>query len=132
MDKIDTNKYSKFNYKHPYSPSVYIYGPNKEILSTDGKTLFSVPNTIVDYKIPDGVENIYDGVFADCHNLKRIVFPSSIKILGDDVFKNCSNLIVLNLPNSIQYFGPHFLRGSSVYYIRILPTEPNKPCNFFS
>lgn len=131
MDKIDTNKYSKFNYKHPYSPSVYIYGPNKEILSTDGKTLFSVPNTIVDYKIPDGVENIYDGVFANCHNLKRIVFPSSIKILGDDVFKNCSNLIILNLPDSIHYFGPHFLRGSSVCYIRILPTEPNKPCNFY-
>lgn len=134
MINVETNKWSKLDrdIRH-YPPTTYIEGPVGEIISTDRKTLFSVPNNIIEYTVPSGIERILDGAFAECYYLKKIIFPLTLKVLGDDVFLKCPNLIVLNLPLSLDYFGPHCFRGSSISYIRFLPQEDGntKPTLFF-
>ncbi len=132
MINIETNKWSKLDRdKRHYPPTVHVNGPIGEIMSIDGTTLFSVPDNITEYVVPNGVERILDGAFSGCHFLKKITFPPTQLVLGDDIFLNCPNLIVLNLPSSLHYLGPHCFRGSSISHIRIISQEDNKPLYFF-
>lgn len=60
--------------------------------------------SIVDIKLPEGLENIKYGAFSGCSKLKYINIPNSIKTIGVDAFpENNENGEYLNFPFYTQY-----------------------------
>ena len=53
------------------------------------------------YTIPTGVEEICDGAFDCCDNLKTIVIPDTVQRIGQEAFGQCSNLEGLTIPASV-------------------------------
>lgn len=55
--------------------------------------------------IPDGVKNIGDCAFTECHSLEEIVIPESVENIGHYVFWNCPKLRVIKLrPDDPAFF----------------------------
>lgn len=56
------------------------------LYSYDMKTLYRCPvdymNTI--FKVPEGVENVFNSAFNYCKNIKEIITPSTLKTLGSN------------------------------------------------
>ena len=53
------------------------------------------------YTIPTGVEDICDGAFDCCDDLKTIVIPDTVQRIGQEAFGQCSNLEGLTIPASV-------------------------------
>ena len=53
------------------------------------------------YTIPDGIENINNGAFCNCRNLKEITFPESLKLIKRGAFENCEKLTSITLPERL-------------------------------
>ena len=53
------------------------------------------------YTIPTGVEEICDGAFDCCDDLKTIVIPDTVQRIGQEAFGQCSNLEGLTIPASV-------------------------------
>lgn len=58
-----------------------------------------------DIVIPDGVTEITDFVFLDCHNITGITIPGSVTDIGRSVFSGCSGLTSVILPESVRSIG---------------------------
>lgn len=55
--------------------------------------------------IPEGVEQLRNGVFWNCLSAKKITIPDTVKSLGGDTFYNCENLTYLTIPSSVVIMG---------------------------
>ena len=53
------------------------------------------------YTIPAGVEEICDGAFDCCDDLKTIVIPNTVQRIGQEAFGQCDNLEELTIPASV-------------------------------
>ena len=53
------------------------------------------------YTIPTGVEEICDGAFDCCDDLKTIVIPDTVQRIGQEAFGQCSSLEGLTIPASV-------------------------------
>lgn len=81
-------------------------------------TLVTVNNILIDgtsYEgeeliIPDNVETIGEGAFADCTSLEKITLPNSITTLGHGTFSNCTNLKEINLPKNLKVLPSYIFR----------------------
>ena len=69
------------------------------------------------YTIPTGVEEICDGAFDCCDNLKTVVIPSTVQRIGREAFGQCSNLVGLNIPASVTKIE------SSAFYCNKYPVH---------
>ena len=54
--------------------------------------------------IPDGVTEIGNGAFSECHGLTDIYLPNSITKIGDSAFDECS-LTYITIPKNVKYIG---------------------------
>lgn len=61
-----------------------------------------VPSRLV---IPDGIKEIGERAFNDCHNLKEVLLPYSVTTIGDRAFCRCKGLTGINIPNSVVRIG---------------------------
>ena len=60
---------------------------------------------VYDVIIPDGVVEIGNRAFHNCHNLKRIVIPYGVTKIGDGAFDCCFNLTSIIIPDSVTEIG---------------------------
>ena len=66
-----------------------------------------VPNPfkVTEIRVPEGVERIADGAFANCSSLQRIELPQSLKEIGDAAFEGCSALKQISIPQRVEKIG---------------------------
>ena len=64
-------------------------------------------------KIPNSIETIGIGAFADCACLISIVVPDAVISIEKDAFSNCSNLTEVILPKSLIRIGEFAFAGCS-------------------
>ena len=60
--------------------------------------------------IPDTMERIYAGAFANCSNLEEVEIGNAL-FITDDVFRNCTSLTSISIPANVQYIGSYMLAG---------------------
>ena len=88
--------------------------------SDDGKTLISIPNDLVFYKIKEGTECIADSACIYCSLLFAIYIPHTVKEIGEGAFKGCTTLRSVCLPDGITEIPKNaFCDCQSLSYIRI-------------
>ena len=69
--------------------------------SSSGAVLYECcDETIETFIIPENVTRIAPHAFANCHNLKQIVFSGNLKKIEDNAFQMCVALEEIDLPNS--------------------------------
>ena len=80
--------------------------------------------------LPNSVEVIEYGAFANATNLTHITIPSSIRILENDIFNNCLNLknIVIEavIPPEIYSYTLDGITGDCVIYVQPSSVESYK------
>ena len=82
------------------------------ILTTDGKTLVSVPSTSEgSVKVPDGVTDIYKGAFKGCEKVTEVVIPEGVTSIGNGVFEGCDNLTEVVIPSSVSSVDKDAFKG---------------------
>ena len=55
--------------------------------------------------LPDTVEKIWEGAFADCASLHTVVLGDSLKEIDTDAFRRCTALKTIELPTGLQTIG---------------------------
>ena len=56
-------------------------------------------------KIPFGVHELSDGVFARCHSLREVILPETLEEIGKEAFLDCVSLERVNFPKRLQIIG---------------------------
>ena len=67
--------------------------------------LTPIPRRVQAVHITDGIHEIPNKFFADCHQLKHIILSDDIKTLGNYAFENCRNLEMITLPKYLYSIG---------------------------
>ena len=73
-----------------------------------GSDYFKVPPTLI---IPEGIEYIGFGAFANCQWLKKVVIPKSVVEIGHCAFNGCRELKEVKIPDSVEY-----IRENAFYF----------------
>lgn len=55
--------------------------------------------------IKEGTTHISKRAFANCAEMKTVVFPESLKTIGDYAFTGCEKLVTADLPNGLEEIG---------------------------
>ena len=63
------------------------------------------------YVVPDGVERIADGAFADVYSLIAVELPETLQIIGEEAFIN-SALRSIKLNEGLAEIGADAFEGS--------------------
>lgn len=56
---------------------------------------------ITSYEVPEGIEMVGSGAFANCTTLTSVTLPDSVKEIGAGAFDGCSNLCSINIPDGV-------------------------------
>ena len=72
-----------------------------------------VGTKLTSIRIPDGINQLGDGVFAHCSSLTSVTLPSSTVNIGSYFFYNCTSLESIGLPSSVQSIGHSAFEGCS-------------------
>lgn len=91
---------------------------NGAILTADGKTLVAAP-AVENYTVPEGVETIMEGAFADNTKLTSVVIPESVKTIGISAFEGCSNLSSVTIQGDVNIEGYAFKGASSLTNVEL-------------
>ncbi len=118
---IPAGKWKRFELIKDW-PDTYV-ADGIAIYGAEGRTLLFLDEHVEEYTVPEGVENIYHGCFANCDVLRRITLPSTLKRIGKRAFMNCVSLTEVRVPNSVYIFDEEvFLNCSSLETV-VLPTQ---------
>lgn len=104
---------------------------NGAILTADGKTLVAAP-AVENYTVPEGVETIMEGAFADNTNLTSVVIPKSVKTIGISAFEGCSNLNSVDIQGAVKIESNAFKGTTSLGSIDIPAGSTYKTSDFES
>ena len=63
------------------------------------------------YVIPDGVEEIRDGAFFQCDNLRSVRISGSVKRIGFEAFSSCYKLEEIVIPDGVTKIGREAFAG---------------------
>ena len=90
---------------------IEVVTPSKDVYNdTAKKYAISLTTPISSYNeesksdeiaLPYGTEEIEDGAFKDCTNLKIILIPDSVTSIGESAFENCTKLESILIPESV-------------------------------
>lgn len=79
------------------------------LYSKDGKTLVAVSGktleTITEYEIPGGVEEIMPYAFNSADYLEKVTFPEGLLVIGESAFYGCALSEGIELPDSLEEIG---------------------------
>ena len=64
--------------------------------------------------IPDTVLEIWAGAFENCMNLEYVKLPENLTRLSGRIFKNCIGLKSVTIPSSVTYMGYNCITGSGI------------------
>lgn len=95
------------------SCKVNVSPENEKYTSVDGllytKDMKNLKNVPVDIEgelvLPEGVQEIEEGVFRNCEKLTKITFPKTLKIIGENAFNWCRELKEVFIPASVDSIG---------------------------
>ena len=88
--------------------------PSPEYLDSNDpprRTLRSVPEDTVEFKVPEGVTHIGAKAFWHCSHLKSVTLPSSLVSIGEGAFAGCTNLKRIRIPDNVLVIGKHAFHG---------------------
>ena len=93
------------------------------------KYMFS-PLPIKHIEIPNSVEAIGHGCFANCECLLSIVIPNSVKIIEDFAFEDCNNLQKIIIGKNVESIGSMAFDFSpdEISVLRKVVSLNKKPC----
>ncbi len=90
------DKWSYYRTLPSYSDYSKAYEDEYGVLySEDRKILLRFNKRLRHYKIPEGVDTIAQGAFADC-NIREIAFPKSMRVIGNAAFSGCKHLTTVS------------------------------------
>ena len=93
--------------------------PEGDVVTSIDYSIFAGTN-LVSVTIPDGVIELFDFTFANCHELKNVALPSNLTKIGDMAFVECMGLTSIVLPSSLESidYGAFYCceNLTSVYY----------------
>ena len=102
------------------------------VYAAGGRTLIYVDERVVEFDIPEGVENIYHRCFACCDAMKRISLPSTVKRIGKRAFFSCVSLKEIKIPQSVSIIDEGvFMNCSSLEHIDLPPQIIEIPAQTF-
>lgn len=61
--------------------------------------------------LPQGLEEVQEEAFRDCHRLQSVMFPENLQTIGRAAFFNCIELMKLTLKNGLKEIGHHAFDG---------------------
>ncbi len=64
-----------------------------------------IGETFEELILPEGMMKIPGSMCEICHNLKKVVLPSTLKRIGIGAFCRCSQLFDINIPDGIEDIG---------------------------
>lgn len=67
--------------------------------------------------IPENIECIPNGMFEDCHRLKKVQLSEWLNEIGDRAFWGCSSLELLYIPDSVKKIGQNTFSGTNIQFI---------------
>ena len=100
-----------------------------EGLKTIRSSAFIWNLNLIDVKIPDSLENLYDGnAFAECENLKTINLRSNINTkfstnVGKIYFRGCRSLESIVIPDDVNVIGDYSFSGCSSLKTIVFPNN---------
>jgi len=69
---------------------------------------------LTDVIIPEGIQDIGNGAFADCSSITSIQLPASVNTIEDYAFSGCSNLTSINIPDGVPAINAHTFQNSGL------------------
>lgn len=99
---------------------------NGDLYSKDGKILiwYSPLKSTKEFYVPDGVEKILSGAFADCYYLEKIIISRSVKFIESNAISD-RELVSVIIPKEVEYIDSYAF-GSS-YNVTIYCERSTKP-----
>ena len=102
------------------------------LFNKDQTKLINYPGGKGDYSIPETVQTIGGGSFANCKELTSIIIPNSVEIIEENVFWSCTNLKTVYIGSSVVsidwsvFNDCHGLRDVTVNWLdpSIVDTNP--------
>jgi len=82
--------------------------------------------SLIEFKIPNGVVSIGEYAFLGCRNLKKIEFTDTVESIGVGAFGNCESLEKLELSNNLKDIGAASFYGCSSLESIIFPDDLKK------
>ena len=70
-----------------------------------------IGETFEELILPEGMIKIPGSMCEICHNLKKVVLPSTLKRIGIGAFCRCSQLFDINIPDGIEDIGENTFQG---------------------
>lgn len=70
-----------------------------------GNGAFEGYTNLEEISIPESVKKIEKNAFANCFNLKKIIFSQGLEEISDGAFYGCSNLEEVILPEGLTFIG---------------------------
>lgn len=102
---------------------------NKSIKDVDG-VLFTKDGTVLlsypcgrknkEYKIPEGVEGIYNAAFFCSFALEKVTMPEGLEVIYPEAFVACEGITDIEIPSTVMYVGEKaFFQCSSLKKISV-------------
>lgn len=95
------------------------FGKGFESLSFSSD-VFARSTSLKHVVLPEGLQNIGDGMFNQCKSLESIRLPNSLQHIGKDAFKECTSLAYLTIPASVKTIGNAAFENSSIKDIYLM------------
>ena len=83
----------------------------------------TAPRRVQVILIADGIYEIPNNYFANCHELKHIILPDSIQIIGNYAFDNCRKIEMITLPKDLYTIGKGCFRNCVKLKMMYLPSS---------
>ena len=72
---------------------------------------FTDPEGVLSVTFPAALQEIGDGAFAGCRNLRALTFPQALQEVGRNAFENCTALQAITLPSGVTSVGENAFLG---------------------
>ena len=76
----------------------------------DWVATFRYCSSLENVNIPNKIENLVVGTFAECSSLKNITLPDSLKTIGEKAFENCNSIQNITFPKNLEEIGTRAFR----------------------
>lgn len=98
-----TDKWNYYRTLPSYSDFSKAYEDSFGVLySEDRKILLRFNKRLHRYEIPEGVDTIAKGAFADC-NIREIALPKSMRVIGEAAFSCCKHLTTVSFNSGLKH-----------------------------
>ena len=111
---------------------IEVEGGNKNFISVDGVLfdksmralmLYPAGRKDKEYRIPDGVQIIFQHAFAGAKHLEKVVIPESMQHIKDMAFRNCCNLRQITLNENLKTIGARCFENCSLLSKMVFPRK---------